>query len=127
MNNIFKSCNSLKALRDKEKLNENILKNKEKFCEEIKEELIPIKNKKNKKKFFLADYDFFYYDKKKWKNKDENIKNDNDIFIQMNKLLNDNIADIQYRNKFYKEKLLKLEDKNNYMRNSILEFNKYYQ
>ena len=127
MNNIFKSCNSLKALRDKEKLNENILKNKEKFCEEIKEELIPIKNKKNKKKFFWADYDFFYYDKKKWKNKDENIKNNNDIFIQMNKLLNDNIADIQYRNKFYKEKLLKLEDKNNYMRNSILEFNKYYQ
>ena len=128
MNNLFKTCNSLKALRDKKELNKNVLKNREKFCKEIKEELIPIKYKKNKKNIFLNNYELFYYDKKKWKkNKDENNKNNNDMFNQMNKLLNDNITEMQYRNKFYKEKLLKLEEKNNYRKSSILEFHNYYQ
>jgi hypothetical protein len=128
MNNLFKVCNSLKALRDKKKLNENILKNKQKFLEEIKGELIPCKNKKIKKKIFLSDYDFFYYDAKKWKKiNDEIIKSDINKINQMNKRLNDNISNIQYRNKFYKEKLVKLQDKKNYGRKSLLEFHNYYQ
>ena len=37
INNLFKTCNSLKALRDKKKLDNDILNNKQKLCEEIRE------------------------------------------------------------------------------------------
>jgi hypothetical protein len=124
MNSLLITCNSLKVLRDKKILDKNILNNEQKFYEKIKEELLPKKIKKIKKKIFLSRYDFFNYDPKKWiKNKDEtkDVKDMNNMLDEVNELLSENILKMKNKAEFYNNKLNYVKNK----RHSIeIEINK---
>ena len=107
MSNLLKTCNSLKALRDKRRLNKDILNNKQIFCEKIKEELIPDKVKKIKRKVYMPSYDLFYYDAKKWskfnnkilknKNGKKLLNNmDREFFTSFKKINNNNSYDDKF-------------------------------
>ena len=111
MSNLLRTCNSLKALRDKKILNKEILNDKQIFYEKIKEELKPIKIKKIKKKNILSKFDLFHYDFKKWKkNKVDTFeKKDREMFDDLNRQFNDNISYLKNKNDFYKDKLIKMD------------------
>ena len=91
--NIFKTCNSLKVLRDKNKLNKEILSNKKELYKKIKEELKPVKEKKDRKKKFLSQYEVFYYDANKWNKirKEKEANKDKLEFYGINSKFNGNI------------------------------------
>ena len=117
ISNLLKTCNSLKALRDKKKLDKDIINNKQKFLGKIKEELFrKNKDKIIKKKIFMSQYDFFYYDAKKWskfKYKDNNnrkVKNFNNLNNNVNKVFNENFQNMKGKNNLYSDKLLKLNN-----------------
>ena len=132
--NLLKTCNSLKALRDKKKLDKDIINNKQKLCEKIKEELFrKNKGKKKKKKIFISQYDFFYYDAKKWnkfRNKDYNnnsnkVNNINNLYNNVDKVFNESIQNVKNKSNFYNGKLLKLNNIKKSIKNSKGKINEY--
>ena len=112
INNLLKTCNSLKALRDKKTLNKDILNNKEMFYEKITEELNPFKIRKIKKKQILSNFELFPYDYKKLKicKIESYEKKDREMFNDLNRQFNENITYLKNRSDFYKDKLIKFED-----------------
>jgi hypothetical protein len=117
ISNLLKTCNSLKALRDEKKLDKDIINNKQKLCEKIKEELFrKNRDNKKKKKILMPRYDFFYYDAKKWNkfrykdnisNKSNNINN---LYNNVDKVSNESIQNVNNKSNFYSNKLLKLKN-----------------
>ena len=112
INNLLKTCNSLKALRDKKTLNKDIINNKEMFYEKITEELNPFKIRKIKKKKILSNFELFPYDYKKLKicKIESYEKKDREMFNDLNRQFNENITYLKNRSDFYKDKLIKFED-----------------
>ena len=127
INSLLRTCNSLKALRDKKTLNKDILNNKEMFYEKITEELNPFKFKKIKKKKILANFELFPNDNKILKNyKIESYeKKDREMFNDLDRQFNENITYLKNRSDYYKDKLIKFEDFLKNKNNSNMEIYKY--
>ena len=131
INNLLKTCNSLKTLRDKKKLNIDLLNNKQQLYEKIKEELFIFNEKKIiRKRVFMSNVDFFYYNAKKWnklseKNKANKEREElNNLFSSVNKAFNKSIKNFKNKSNYYSNKLLKLSDIFNKRKVSVDEINK---
>ena len=115
---LLKTVNDLRNLRDKVKIDKNIL-SEENLIKEIKKETIietPIK--KLKKKIILSPYEVFYYDAKKWekgwitkKDKQKDIH-----FNEINKQIDKTIKEMKNKVNELNLEILKLEDVRNKMK-----------
>ena len=115
IHNIFNTCNSLKVLRDKEKLNKEILSNKQELYKKIKEELNPVKELKRKKKIYLSQYEVFHYNTKKWNQirKEKEFNKDIHEFNNINRIFNGSIDDMKQKVKNLKEMKNKIHNSGN--------------
>lgn len=116
---LLKTVNKLRTLRDKVKINKNIL-SEENILKEIKKESAEVtpKNDFPKKKFILNSYDMFYYNAKKWKQNGIRIKNRKDKihFKEINMQINETIKQMKNKVISLNQELSKLEDVRNKMK-----------
>ena len=131
INNLLETCNSLKTLRDKKKINSDLLNNKQQLYEKIKEELLTSnKKKKERKRALLSKLDLFNYNSKKWNelNEQNNAKKEKEeldkMILSVNKVFNESIRNFKNKSNYYNDKLVKLTDIINKRRISSEEINK---
>ena len=118
LENLLKTVNELKILKDKKIFNKKIL-SEENLMETIKKETIllsPIR--RAPKKMILLPYEMFYYDARKWKKKGSS-KNEvkNEIhFNEINKKIDETIKEMKNKVISLNQEIFKLEDVRNKMK-----------
>ena len=118
LENLLKTANELRILRDKIKINKSIL-SEENILKEIKKESIstsPIT--KIKKKLILMPYEMFYYDTKKWKKIKNSKKDGKDekYFNKIDKEIDDTINEMKNKVINLNQEISKLEETKNKMK-----------
>ena len=118
LDNLLKTVNELRNLRDKVKIDKNILSEQNIIKEIIKETIAETPIKKLKKKIVLSPYELFYYDPKKWK---KGWTNKRDMkkeihFNEINKQIDDIIKEMKNKIITLNQEIFKLEDIRNKMK-----------
>jgi len=115
---LLKTANELRNLRDKHKINKKSLSEDNLLKEIKKESIYTPPHKEIKKKLILSPHELFYYDAKKWKNNRNTKKDGKDekYFKNIDKQIDDTIKEMKNKVILLNEEIVKLEEVKNKMK-----------
>ena len=121
LDELLQTANGLRTLRDKSKIDKNILSTDNLLKKLKNESIFKTPKMKFRKKIILSQHEYFYYDEKKWKNGNSQKNFKNDIhFNEINKQITDTIKEMKNKVSVLNQEIINIEEFKNKMKSQKL-------